>query len=239
MNIKNILQIKYTKLDTSKRIIRKIPLIAWGLFTSFGMFIFGLYIGYLFTFNKQNVVVSQNTDRPKESIQIQSLHLENSPIKTDHLNKNEQKDIENFIYDFEHFRLIKDVSNIISSFTPPASEEEQNELDFMMGKDLAMGDNKPFPRLFITQLFNNSVGAAVIKEISRPENKIIVLVDELRITYSGLTVPPDTIGYTTTVETVVLELVKTNEGYKIDKYHRQNPQNPNKYTTLKYEGLYS
>lgn len=203
--------------------------------TAIIFFILGGIIIYLLISSKQSQEVNLNINQSKDS-KNQSLTLNNSPAKTININEEEQKEIEDFIYSFERFRLEKDVSKIIDSFTPPSTKEEQEALDFMMGKDLPLVNNKVMPRLFITQLFNNFVGTAVIRDISKTENGVTILVDELRITYSGLVEPPGTPDYTATVESLIFELVKTNDGYKIDKYHRQTP---NQLTVLKYEGLQS
>jgi len=192
--------------------------------------------GYLIASNRQYKAVVQVLDSSKDVIQAQELILENPVIKVNQINEKERKEIEDFVYSFEGFRQTKDVDKVISYFTPPISNEEKAELDFMMGKDLAIDNSKPLPRLFTTQLFNNSVAESVIKEISKSGDTITVAVDELRVSYSGLSEPPAKIGYTAMIEACILELVRSNEGYKINKYYRQSP---NKDMFLKYEGLYS
>lgn len=118
-------------------------------------------------------------------------------------------------------------------FTSPKTKEEQEHLDFLLGKDHAQGSTEPLSRLFSTQGYNHSVGGHYIRNIKENGKAIIVAVDELRIFYVGL--GEDFTGYSAKVVNLVLEIEKGDDGYKIVRYYHANQPSQ----TLKYEGFFA
>ena len=115
-------------------------------------------------------------------------------------------------------------------FTPPSNPQEQDDLDFIIGKDLAQANAKLQTRLFTTQGYNYTISGCYIREISQQNGVTSVLVDEMRTLYSG----GESVGYTSKNVSLRLEIMQTLDGLKIVKYYHNNLKRNN---LLKYDGF--
>jgi len=154
------------------------------------------------------------------------VNLQNEQIKVTGIDSTKQKQIEDFADKFYEYQQQREIDKLLALFTPPADKQEQDELDSLLGKDYATGDEKPLPRLFSTQGLSYRVPARYIRTISAQNSAITVLVDEMRVMYSGM----EYVGYTAQITKLTLDLVDTNEGLKISNYYHKDVQG-------KYEGF--
>lgn len=168
--------------------------------------------------------------RNKPSPLADEVSLEYKPIITKGVTEDEQKQIKKFVETFEGYKLQKDPDKLLAMFAPPDTPEDQDRLNSILGKDYARGSTKPLSRLFSTQGYNHSVGGHYVRSIKKDDNSIIVVVDELRIFYIGLS--EDFVGYSVEVVNLTLEIEERDGEYKISKYyHSGNNLRP------KYEGF--
>lgn len=178
-------------------------------------------------FSKTNSVTQTETKSSKEVL------LEYKPIIYDDVSESESKLIEAFVNQFEGYKFQKESDKLLEMFTPPESKEELDTLDSILGKDYALGSEKPLSRLFSTQGYNYSVSGHYVRSIKRDGNSIVVSVDELRIFYTGLS--EDFIGYSVKVVNMMIELEKSDNGYQIVKYYHTSSDD--KFGSNKYEGF--
>ncbi len=154
------------------------------------------------------------------------VNLPDEQIKVTGIDSTKQKQIEDFVDKFYEYQYEREIDKLLTLFTPPVNKEEQDELDSLLGKDYATGDEKTLPRLFSTQGLSFRVPARYIRTISAQSGAITVLVDEMRVMYSGM----EYVGYTAQVSKFTLDLVDTNNGLKLESYYHNNKQG-------KYEGF--
>lgn len=158
------------------------------------------------------------------------LNLSYRQIVTISVNGDQQKQIEDFIEQFEEL-LIKRDPAVLDHFTPPANKQERDDLDFITGKDLPADNNgKVLPRLFTTQGFSNRTVGYYVREIHKEDSGIKVVEDEMRVSYSG----GEYVGYTAKISSLIFEITEANGVYKVVKYYH-NSQNG--ILKEKYDGL--
>lgn len=141
----------------------------------------------------------------------------------------EQKVIESFVAIFYRDMSSKNAKKLLGNFSDPANEQEQNNLNFLLAKDLEYGKSDTLPRLFSTQLYNYGLGAYDLRSIKKTNNSFTVEVDEMRVIYSGLVENGGDIGYTAKVASFTLELNTETDGFKILKYYHKDANTPAKY----------
>lgn len=180
--------------------------------------------GYLFS--KINPVIQAETKTTKEVL------LEYKPIIYDGISESEAGLIEEFVNKFEGYKYQKDADKLLTMFTSPETPKDQNDLDSILGKDYASGNEKPLSRLFSTQGYDHSVGGYYVRSIKKDGNSIVVAIDELRIFFTGLS--EDFMGYSAKVVNMMIELEKNDSEYQIGRYYHANPDD--KFGS-KYEGF--
>ncbi len=140
---------------------------------------------------------------------------------------NEEKDrIVQFVDTFERAIAQRDSDKALSFFSKPETDEEQSDLDFMLGSDYARDSAKPLARLFTTSSYNFSTSAHYVRNVGAQGANVRVIVDELRTIASG----GEWVGYVANVSRLVVELRETSHGYQIARYYHENK-------TGKYEGF--
>lgn len=174
---------------------------------------FGYFIG------KANIP----TPSPVNNTQVNLL---DEQIKVTGIDNTKQKQIEDFLDKFYEYQYEREIDKLLALFTPPANKQEQDSLDSLLGKDYAAGDEKPLPRLFNTQGYSFRVPARYIRTMTAQNSTITVLVDEMRVMYSGM----EYVGYTAQVSKLTLDLVDSNNGLQLESYYHNNEQG-------KYEGF--
>ncbi len=145
------------------------------------------------------------------------------------ISSRDQKDIESFVGIFYGDLRSKNVKKLLSNFSDPTNEQEQNDLNFLLAKDLENGKSATLPRLFSTQLYNYTLGAYDLRSIKKINDSFIVEVDEMRVMYSGLVENGGDIGYTAKVASFTLELNNEYDGLKILRYYHKDVNIPAKY----------
>ena len=134
----------------------------------------------------------------------------------------EEKDrIVLFVDTFERAIAQRDSEKVLSFFSAPETDEEQKELDFILGSDYERNGAKSLARLFTTQGYNFSTSAHYVRNMDVQGVKVRVIVDELRIIHSG----GEWVGYIANVSRLVVELRETSHGYEIMRYYHQEPTN--------------
>jgi hypothetical protein len=185
----------------------------------------GLIFLILFTvLLTQSVVGAAN----KPQTTSNEINLEYKTTKVINVDEQTQKNIEAFIGTFYKYQQNREVDNLLGMFTPPSNPREQDDLDFLLGKDLARVDAKLQTRLFTTQGYNYTIGGFYIREISKQNGTTSVLVDEMRTLYSG----GESVGYTSKNVSLALQIVQTPDGLKVVKYNHTIPSN-----VIKYDGF--
>lgn len=169
---------------------------------------------------------NSNPVAPPQSIRQLSLPAEQ--IKVVGVDSTKQKQIEDFIDLFYYHKQLKDVDKLLGLFTQPKTNEEQDDLDFVLGKDVK-NDPKPLSRLFSTQGYRQTTSGYFIRDISLVGGDIKVSVDELRTFYSG----GEYVGFTAQVSNLIFDIAQTNDGLKIARYYHKDLQD----TPTKYEGF--
>lgn len=149
----------------------------------------------------------------------QKVKLDWKEVVLDGVTEEEGRQIEALVDKFEGYKQEKDPDKLLSLFTLAETTSEQWSLDFILGNDNARDNEKPLSRLFSTQSYNHSLGAYYVRSIKKRDELIIVSVDELRIFYVGLAETGYSIGYSAGVSSLVLEIQKENNGYKIRQYY--------------------
>lgn len=177
----------------------------------------GLF-GYLIGKNAPRVSPPANTQ----------VNLPYEQIKVVGIDSTKQKQVEDFIALFYNHKRDKDTERLISLFAAPTTPEEQDDLDFILGKDYDAND-KPLSRLFSTQGYEHTTSGYFILDISLVGGDIKVSVDELRTFYSG----GEYVGFTAQVSNLMFDIAQTNDGLKIARYYHKDLQD----TPTKYEGF--
>ena len=172
------------------------------------------------------VLLTQSVVGAASKIQTPSneIYLEYKTTKVTNVDAQTQKNIEVFIDTFYKYQQQREVDNLIGLFTPPSNQQEQDDLDFLLGKDLAGAGAKLQTRLFTTQGYNYTIGGFYIREINQQGGAINVLVDEMRTLYSG----GEYVGYNASTTNKGFDLMQGQE-LKIIKYYDLQSSN-NKYS---------
>lgn len=118
------------------------------------------------------------------------LNLPFEQVKVSGVDGAQQKQIEDFINKFYEYQQQKDIEKLLALFTPPANKQEQNDLDFLLG-------------------------GYYIRDITRHNDTVTVLVDEMRVIYSG----GEYVGYSANIANLVLEIKQSKNELKIVKYY--------------------
>jgi len=169
-----------------------------------------------------------DTQSPNKTTQLQ---MEWSEVVLEGVGSDEADRIEKFIDTFESAIAQRDSEKALSFFSEPEDDEEWEELDFILGEDLATeSDPTPFTRLFRTAGYNFRHGAHYVRSVSAQGANRRVLVDEMRIIPSG----GEWVGYVANVSRLVVELRETSHGYQIARYYHDS-EYPN--SVGKYEGF--
>lgn len=166
---------------------------------------------------------------PKSQTQKTDLLLPYQTITTKNIKVQEQKQIKDFVATFYGYLYEKDVTKLLALFTPPSNKQEQDDLDFILGEDLARISAKLQTRLFTTQGYNYNVGGYYIRNIARHNDVTTVLVDEMRTMYSG----SEYVGFITNVTNIIFEINQSKSGQKIVKYYHLHTNSD----VLKYKGF--
>lgn len=142
----------------------------------------------------------------------------------------EKERIVEFIDTFERAIAQKDTDKVLSFFSEPETDEEQKELEFILGSDYARDSAKPFARLFTTAGYNFDLSAHYVRNVSAQGANRRVVIDELRVIPSG----GEFVGYSAKVSRLVFELSETSHGYEIERYYHEGID---KDAVKKYEGF--
>ncbi|OGM02644.1 hypothetical protein A2115_00545 [Candidatus Woesebacteria bacterium GWA1_41_8] len=168
-----------------------------------------------------------DTQIPTNSSQ---LAMEWSEVVATGVSSDEKDLIISFVDTFEHAIAQRDSEKVLSFFSAPETDEEQSDLDFILGSDYARNGAKSLARLFTTQGYNFSTSAHYVRNVGAQGANVRVIVDELRIMHSG----GEWVGYIANVSRMIVELRETSHGYQILRYYHQDPSNNN---NQKYEGF--
>ena len=147
------------------------------------------------------------------------------------VSSDEKNLIVEFIDTFEHAVAQRDSDKALSFFSAPETDEERQELDFILGSDYARDGAKPLARLFTTAGYNFSLAAHYVRAVTAQGANTRVLVDEMRIIPSG----GEWVGYIANVSRLVVELRETSHGYEITQYYHEKPLSERERS--KYEGF--
>lgn len=173
-------------------------------------------LGYFIGKSSNRVAPPQNTSQ---------LSLPYEQIKVVGIDGTKQKQVEDFVDLFYSHKQLKDVDKLLGLFTQPKTNKEQDDLDFVLGKDIE-NDPKPLSRLFSTQGYRHTTSGYFIRDISLVGGDIKVSVDELRTFYSG----GEYVGYTANVSSLIIELAPTSHAWEIIRYYHKG-------VPSKYEGF--
>lgn len=178
-----------------------------------------LFLGFLIGF-----ISARYYPVPKSLTQKNDLLLPYQTT-TKNISEQEQKQIEDFINKFYDYQQQRAIDKLVALFTPPSNKQEQDDLDFLLGKDLTRVSAKP-QRLFTTQGFNYTIGGYYIRNIARHNDATTLLLDEMRTMYSG----GEYVGYSANIAPLIMEVIHTNNKLQIVGYkHLQS--------SSKYEGF--
>lgn len=172
--------------------------------------------------------ISPQAQSPADTTQIK---MEWREVFADGVSSDEKDRIISFADTFERAIAQKDSDKALSFFSAPETDEEQKELDFILGSDyMRNGAKSSAQRLFTTQGSNFSLGAHYVRNVSAQGAIVRVVVDELRTIASG----GEFVGYSANVAHLVIELRKTAHGYEIVRYFHENTDDK---SVLKYDGF--
>ena len=107
-----------------------------------------------------------------------SIELSNTLLKTD-LNDQEKEMVLSKIRTFEELQAKRDGKAVLAMFTDPKSDKEQQELGFILGKDIS------YVRLYATAGFEYSLNWYYVTEINLDSNFYTVKLKELRTFYDN------------------------------------------------------
>ena len=173
-----------------------------------------------------------NVAKPKTQTDTQvttpkdQLLMEWQEVVSTGMSSEEKGRIVSFVDTFERAIAQRDSEKVLSFFSAPETDEEQKELDFILGSDYERSGAKSLARLFTTQGYNFSTSAHYVRSMDVQGAKVRVIVDELRIIHSG----GEWVGYIANVSRLVVELRETSHGYKVARYYHDKENG-------KYEGF--
>lgn len=179
-----------------------------------------------FGFALARVVIRTNTSQAQRPEVAQQLSLEWSEVVATGVSADEKERIVEFVDTFARAVAQRDSDKVLSFFSEPETDEEQQELDFILGSDYMRDSAKPLARLFTTAGYNFSTSAHYVRNVGAQEANVRVIVDELRVIPSG----GEFVGYSANVARLVVELRETSHGYEIVRYYHEGKDG-------KYEGF--
>ena len=172
------------------------------------LIVFTLFLGYFIGKNPTSTATIKT-----------QVNLPYEQIKVSGVDSTKQKQVEDFITLFYNHKHDKDTEKLMSLFAVPSTPKEQDDLDFILGKDYETND-KPLSRLFSTQGYEHTTSGYFIRDISLVGGDIKVSVDELRTFYSS----GEYVGFTAQVSNLTFYLVDISDGLKIKSYYHQSSQ---------------
>ena len=175
--------------------------------------------------------VKQSDTQNTPATSISQLKMEWSEVVAEGVSSDEADLIEEFVDTFESAIAQRDSEKALSFFSAPESDEDREELEFILGEDLATeSDPTPFTRLFRTAGYNFRYGAHYVRNVSAQGANRRIVVEEMRIIPSG----GEWAGTVANVSRLVVELRATSHGYQIVRYYHES-EDPN--SVGKYEGF--
>ncbi|OGG13792.1 hypothetical protein A2773_01560 [Candidatus Gottesmanbacteria bacterium RIFCSPHIGHO2_01_FULL_39_10] len=141
---------------------------------------------------------------------ITQLNLPYEQIEISGIDNIQQKQTEDFINKFYEYQQQKEIDKVLALFTPPANKQEQDDLNFLLG----------------TPKYNYTLGGYYIRGMERHNDTTTVLVDEMRVIYSG----GEYVGFSANIANLTLETTQTQNGVKIVSYKHNSKAG-------KYEGF--
>lgn len=178
------------------------------------------------------IFLSQITKSPTSSqeqtaIRTKQLQLKWQEVVAEGVSSEEKDRIVAFVDTFERAIAELDSDKTLSFFSEPATDEERQELDFILGSDIARDTAKPTAtRLFATSGYNYSLAAHYVRNVSAQGANRRVVIDEMRIIPSG----GEFVGTVANVSRLIVELRATSHGYEIARYYHEGKEG-------KYEGF--
>lgn len=170
-------------------------------------------------------VVLVNVAKPKiqtntqvAPVTVEQLQMEDREVVATGVSQDEQKRIVSFVDIFERAISQRDSEKVLSFFSAPETDEEQEDLDFILWKDVDPAGKDGGSRLFRTAGYNFSTSAHYIRNVSAQGANVRVIVDELRVIPSG----GEWVGYSAKVSRLVVELRATSHGYQIAQYYHED-----------------
>lgn len=169
----------------------------------------------------------KQTDTQIAQTPAKQLQMEWREVVADGISSDEKDRIVEFVDAFERAIAQRDSNKVLSFFSAPETDEEQKELNFILGSDYARdGAKSPAQRLFITTGYNYSLGAHYVRAVAAQGANRKVFVDEMRILPSG----GEWVGTVANVSRLIIELRATSHGYEIAQYYHDDKSG-------KYEGF--
>lgn len=163
---------------------------------------------------------SQNTTEAKQ------LQMEWREVVAEGVSSDEKDRIVAFVDTFERAITKRDSDKVLNFFSAPETDAQQNELNFILGADLAQVSATSSARLFTTTGYNFDLVAHYVRNVSAQGEDRRVIVDEMRIIRSG----GEWVGTVANVSRLVVELRATSHGYEIVRYYHEGKDG-------KYEGF--
>lgn len=167
----------------------------------------------------------------QNSVNQKQLLMEWQEVVATGVSSDEKDRIFSFVDTFERAVAQRDGDKALSFFSAPETDEEQKELDFILGADLARVGVTNSARLFTTAGYNFSLAAHYVRTVTAQGANTRVLVDEMRVIPSG----GEWVGYISQVSRLVVELRETSHGYEIAEYYHEKPLSERERS--KYEGF--
>lgn len=184
-------------------------------------------LGLLFWAVLVNVAKPTGTQvtTPKDQLLMEWREVVATGVSSD-----EKRRIASFVDTFERAIAQRDSEKVLSFFSEPETDEEQQDLDFILGSDYARDGAKPLARLFTTQGYNFFTSAHYVRNVGAQGANVRVIVDELRTIASG----GEFVGYSANVARLIIELRETSHGHEIVRYFHEDSDNK---SVLKYDGF--
>jgi hypothetical protein len=170
--------------------------------------------------------MGNHSARISPATNLTQLNLPYAQVEISGIDNVEQKQIEDFVSKFYEYQQQKDVGKLLALFIPPSNEQEQNDIDFLLGKDLARVSATTQTRILTSQEYNYNVNGYYIRAITRHNGTTTVLVDEMRTIYSG----GEFVGYSTNIAKLTIEITSLDREPKIIAYKHSK-------VVGKYEGF--
>lgn len=173
----------------------------------------------------------KQTDTQVAQTPAKQLQMEWREVTATGVSSDEKNRIVEFVDTFERAITQRDSDKALSFFSATETDEEQKELDFILGSDYARDSAKPLARLFTTAGYNFSLAAHYVRDVGAQGADRRVLVDEMRVIPSG----GEWVDYISQVSSLVVELRATSHGYEITQYYHEKPLSERERS--KYEGF--